>query len=114
VPFLLGLFWKRGGTRAAVAAMSVGLVVRLTLFVLTPTMYGVPNDVLYVENSWVSASFDGWPTMYAAVASLLAYLLAAAVWPRTVAEEAWALTDVAPAAATVGEGDEEETVPVLA
>ncbi|MBO9553444.1 sodium:solute symporter family protein [Cellulomonas sp.] len=117
VPFLLGLFWKRGGTRAAVAAMAVGLTVRLVLFVLTPTMYGVPNDVLYIENSWIDATFDGWPTMYAAVASLVSYLVAAFVWPRTVAEEAWALTDVAPARATVGaagEGDEEETVPVLA
>ncbi|WP_298459833.1 sodium:solute symporter family protein [uncultured Cellulomonas sp.] len=93
VPFLLGLFWKRGGTRAAVAAMVTGLVVRITLFVLTPTMYGVPNDVAYLPNDLVPASFDGWPTMYGALASLLAYLVAAAVWPRAVTEEAWAIAD---------------------
>jgi solute:Na+ symporter, SSS family len=93
VPFLLGLFWKRGGTRAAVAAMVTGLVVRITLFVLTPTMYGVPNDVLHVPNDLVQASFDGWPTVYGALASLLAYLLAAAVWPRSVTEEAWSIAD---------------------
>jgi SSS family solute:Na+ symporter len=93
VPFLLGLFWKRGGTRAAVAAMATGLVVRLTLFVLTPTMYGVPNDVLHIPNDVVQASFDGWPTVYGALASLTAYLAAAAVWPRTVTEEAWSIAD---------------------
>ena len=93
VPFLLGLFWQRGGARAAVAAMATGLVVRLTLFVLTPTMYGVPNDVAYVPNDLISASFDGWPTMYGALASLAAYLLAATVWPRTVVEEAWSIAD---------------------
>lgn len=87
-PFLLGLFWRRGGTSAAVAAMVTGLVVRLTLFVLTPTMYGLPNDVLHVPNDLVEASFDGWPTLYAAVASLAAYLVAAAVRPRRVPVEA--------------------------
>ncbi|MDC7121952.1 sodium:solute symporter family protein [Cellulomonas fimi] len=98
VPFLLGLFWKRGGRDAAVAAMAVGLTVRLGLFVLTPTIYGVPNDVLYVPNDLVPATFDGWPTFYGAITSLLAYLVVAFLRPRSVAEEAWALTDTAPAA----------------
>ena len=30
-PFLLGVFWRRGGTAAAVAAMATGLVVRFGL-----------------------------------------------------------------------------------
>jgi SSS family solute:Na+ symporter len=110
VPFLLGMFWKRGGTRAAVAALAVGLTVRITLFVLTPTMYGVPNDVLHVPNSLVDASFDGWPTFYGAAASLLAYVVAALVWPRTVTEEAWALADGLPSGAgtaATAEGDAE-------
>jgi SSS family solute:Na+ symporter len=93
VPFLLGLFWQRGGTRAAVAAMVAGLVVRIGLFVLTPTMYGVPNDVAYLPNDLVPATFDGWPTVYGALASLVAYLVAAAFWPRTVTEEAWSIAD---------------------
>ncbi len=63
------------------------------LFVLTPTMYGVPNDVLYVPNGLVDATFDGWPTIYGGLASLVAYLVAALVWPRTVVEEAWAIAD---------------------
>ena len=102
VPFILGLFWKRGGTRAAVAALVVGVGVRLVLFALTPTVYGVPNDVWYIPNDLVDASFDGWPTFWGFGASLLAYLVAAAVWPRTVTEEAWAIADGMP----------DETVPV--
>ena len=82
VPFLLGLFWRRGGTSAAVAAMVAGLGVRLVLFALTPTMYGVPNDVLHVSNDLVDATFDGWPTMIGAATSLVAYLVAALVRPR--------------------------------
>ncbi|HEY8717509.1 sodium:solute symporter family protein [Pengzhenrongella sp.] len=99
VPFLLGVFWRRGGTRAAVAALVVGLTVRLGLFVLTPTMYGVPNDVLYVHNTLVPATFDGWPTMYGALASLVAYVVAAMAWPRTITEEAWAIADGLPSEA---------------
>jgi SSS family solute:Na+ symporter len=96
VPFILGLFWKRGGTRAAVAALVVGVGVRVVLFVLTPTIYGVPNDVWYIPNTWIDASFDGWPTFYGFGASLIAYLVAAAIWPRTVTEEAWAIADGMP------------------
>ena len=96
VPFILGLFWKRGGTRAAIAALVVGVTVRLTLFVLTPTVYGVPNDVWYIPNDLVDASFDGWPTFWGFGASLLAYLVAAAIWPRSVTEEAWAIADGMP------------------
>lgn len=96
VPFILGLFWKRGGTRAAVAALVVGVTVRLVLFALTPTVYGVPNDVWYIPNTLIDASFDGWPTFYGFGASLLAYLVAAALWPRTVSEEAWAIADGMP------------------
>ena len=96
VPFILGLFWKRGGTRAAVAALVVGVGVRLVLFVLTPTVYGVPNDVWYIPNDLIDASFDGWPTFWGFGASLLAYLVAAALWPRTVTEEAWAIADGMP------------------
>ena len=84
VPFLLGLFWKRGGTSAAVAAMVAGLGVRLVLFVLMPTMYGVPNDLLHVPNGLLDASFDGWPTMYGAVVSLVAYVVVALARPRHV------------------------------
>ncbi len=82
VPFLLGLFWRRSSTTAAGAAIAVGLLVRLVLFAVTPTMYGVPNTLLYVENDVVGAGFDGWPTFLAAVASLAAFLVATLLRPR--------------------------------
>ncbi|OBB37959.1 sodium:solute symporter family protein [Mycobacterium sp. 852002-51961_SCH5331710] len=75
VPFILGLVWRRGTTTAAMAAMGVGLVVRLVLFVLTPTIYGVDNTILYVQNDLVPASFDGWPTFIAFAASIVTYVV---------------------------------------
>ncbi|UBU08906.1 sodium:solute symporter family protein [Nonomuraea gerenzanensis] len=74
VPFVLGFWWRRGGAPAAMAALTVGLVVRLALFVITPTMYGAPNTLLYLPNTLVDATFDGWPTFIALGASLIAYL----------------------------------------
>lgn len=81
VPFVLGLFWRRGTAVAAMAAVVVGLAVRLVLFAMTPTMFGVDNTILYVENGLIDASFDGWPTMIAFAASLLAYVAVAMVTP---------------------------------
>ncbi len=79
VPFVLGLYWRRGGTAAAaVAAIAVGLVVRLGLFAMTPTMYGgVDNTIFYVENGFFDATFDGYPTFIAFAASLIAYVVVA-------------------------------------
>ncbi|WP_326594781.1 sodium:solute symporter family protein [Streptomyces sp. NBC_01803] len=77
VPFVLGLFWRRGTAAAATAAIVVGSAVRLTLFVLTPTIYGADNNLLHVSNDVFTAEFDGWPTFLAAAASLLAYLVVA-------------------------------------
>ncbi|KQY23043.1 sodium:solute symporter [Cellulomonas sp. Root485] len=110
VPFILGLFWKRGGTRAAVAALVVGVTVRLVLFVLTPTVYGVPNDVWYIPNDLIDASFDGWPTFWGFGASLIAYLVAAAIWPRTVSEEAWSIADGMPDETVVAPREPEPAV----
>ncbi|MCD5351023.1 sodium:solute symporter family transporter [Kineosporia mesophila] len=74
-PFLLGLFWKRSTSTAALVAAGVGLVVRLVLLALVPTLYGVPNDLFYIENSMVDAGLDGWATMVAAAVSLLAFVV---------------------------------------
>ena len=75
VPFILGLVWRRGTTTAAVASIAVGFVVRIGLFVMTPTMFGVENTILYIPNNVVSASFDGWPTFIAFAAGLLTYVV---------------------------------------
>ncbi|PQP49768.1 sodium:solute symporter family protein [Mycolicibacterium austroafricanum] len=74
VPFILGLYWRRGAVKAAMAAMVVGFVVRVGLFVLTPTIYGVDNTILYIPNTLVGAAFDGWPTFIAFAAAILTYV----------------------------------------
>lgn len=81
VPFVLGLVWRRGNGVAALASIAVGLVVRLVLFALTPTMFGVDNTILYIENPVFDASFDGWPTLIAFAASLLTYVGVALALP---------------------------------
>lgn len=89
VPFVLGHWWRRAGTAAAAAAMGVGLVVRLTLFALTPTIYGVDNTLLYVPNSVFGPGFDGWPTFIAFAASLAAFsVVTLAARPAPVQETA--------------------------
>lgn len=81
IPYVFGLFWKRGGKHAAFLSLILGVSVRLVLFVLTPTIYGVPNDVLYIPNHLLTADFDGWPTFIAAAVSLVAYVIGAMIWP---------------------------------
>ena len=78
-PFVLGLVWRRGTSTAAFTAIGVGLVVRLVLFAMTPTMYGVENTMLYFDNTVFSATFDGWPTFISFAASLMSYLAVAMV-----------------------------------
>jgi len=77
VPFVLGHYWSRATAAAATASIVVGLAVRIGLFVVTPTIYGVPNTLLYLPNDVVGAGFDGWPTFIAALASLTAFVTVA-------------------------------------
>jgi SSS family solute:Na+ symporter len=86
-PFLLGVFWKQPGVTAALAGIIAGLATRLTFLVLTPTLYGVPNDLLYIENSVVTSQFDGWATMLAAVVGFGTYALVGAVRARPEVEQ---------------------------
>lgn len=79
VPFVLGLYWQRGGAAAAAAAIVAGIGVRLVSFVLTPTIYGVDNTLLYIPNDVVTSALDGWSTVWAGAASLVAYVAVAAV-----------------------------------
>ena len=81
VPFILGLVWRRGTAAAALVSIVVGLAVRLVLFVMTPTMYGLDNTILYIPNGVFDASFDGWPTFIAFGASLVTYVAIALVTP---------------------------------
>jgi solute:Na+ symporter, SSS family len=120
VPFVLGLFWRRGRSTAAMAAIVVGLVVRLVLFALTPTIFGVDNTILYVENGFVDASFDGWPTLIAFLASLVTYLAVALATPPApirgldirVAEDLDDALDEVAAEIEFGDLDQPADVPV--
>ncbi|MFI6400533.1 sodium:solute symporter family protein [Rhodococcus coprophilus] len=77
VPFILGLFWKRGDARAVAAAAICGIGVRVGFFVLTPTIYGVDNTLLYIPNDLVTAAADGWTTFLGGIISLVAYVTVA-------------------------------------
>ncbi len=83
-PFIFGHYWRRASTVAAVAAITVGTILRVGFFVLTPTIYGVPNTLLYIPNSLVGGGFDGWATVLAAAASLVVFVGVALVRPPTV------------------------------
>ncbi|MDQ1129282.1 sodium:solute symporter family protein [Microbacterium sp. SORGH_AS_0888] len=85
-PFLIGVFWKRPGVVAALSAIAVGFVVRMVFLALTPTLYGLPNDILYVPNDLVGAEFDGWATLVAAVIGFGVYVAVAIVSPRRSTE----------------------------
>jgi SSS family solute:Na+ symporter len=74
VPFILGHYWQRSCASAALTAIVVGSVVRVGLFVLTPTIYGQDNTLLYVANDVIGPGFDGWPTFIAAAVSLTAFV----------------------------------------
>ena len=81
VPFILGLVWRRGTMRAAIAAMVIGFVVRLVLFAMSPTIYGVDNTILYFENGFITTAFDGWPTFIAFAAALATYVAVSLATP---------------------------------
>ncbi len=82
--FVLGHYWSRITPLAAAAAIAVGVAVRLVLFVLTPTMYGVENTVLHLPNDIFGPGFDSWPTFIAPVASLLAFVAVALARPAPI------------------------------
>ena len=53
----------------------VGLVVRMVFLVLTPTLYGVRNNLLFMDNDLFGPGFDGWATLIAAVAGVGAFVI---------------------------------------
>lgn len=86
-PFILGLFWRGSTSTAALVGCAVGVVVRVVLLALTPTLYGVPNDLLHVDNDLVGAGFDGWATFVAFAAGAGAFVVTALATRSHDAEE---------------------------
>lgn len=87
-PFLVSVYWKRPGVTALLVSVTVGFIVRVGFLALTPTLYGVPNDILYIPNDIVTADFDGFATLLAFAISFGVFLLVTALSPRTAAEVA--------------------------
>jgi SSS family solute:Na+ symporter len=85
-PLVLGLFWKKASAIAVLIGAGVGLVVRLTFLSLTPTMYGVPNDLLYIPNDLLTVDIDGWSTLISAVIGIGTFVLVSFLKPRSEAD----------------------------
>jgi SSS family solute:Na+ symporter len=85
-PFIFGVFWKRPGAVAALTAIGVGFVVRMTFLALTPTLYGVPNDIFYIPNTLVGPEFDGWATLVAAAIGFATFIAVSLISGRRPAE----------------------------
>lgn len=76
-PFALGLFWSKANTPAALAAIVLGSGTRLAFFVLTPTVYGAENTLIYLPNDLIPATFDGLPTLISPLVGLGAFVILA-------------------------------------
>lgn len=81
-PFIFGVYWRRPGPSAYLAAAGVGLVVRLTFLALTPTLYGVDNNIFYIPNSIVGPGFDGWATLISAAIAFGTFIVVGLLKPR--------------------------------
>ncbi len=75
VPLTGGLFWTRSTWQGAVACIIVGSITRLILFVLMPTMFGVDNTLLYIQNNLFTADFDGFPTLISPLVGLVVFII---------------------------------------
>ncbi len=113
-PFILGVFWKRPGVTAALGAAAAGLVVRLVFLALTPTLYGVENDLFYIPNTLVGPEFDGWATLVAAAVGFGTYALIGALHRRSDAQLLNELAELAELELEQSEvRDEPERVPAV-
>ena len=71
--FALGTFWL-ANKRAAIYSIIIGGSLRLLFFIFTPTIFGVPNTLLYIKNNIFTESFDGWATIIPFIISLFVYI----------------------------------------
>lgn len=75
IPLVFGIYRPDIATApAALAGMVSGSSVRLAFFVLLPTTYAIPNNLLYIENSLVPAGWDGLVTFIAPLVALSVFL----------------------------------------
>jgi len=75
MPLAFGLYWSDiATTPAALTSMVAGSLTRLGFFVLVPTTYGIPNNLLYFQNDIFTAAFDGIPTFIAPAVALVVFV----------------------------------------
>ncbi|MGB6181810.1 MAG: sodium:solute symporter family protein [Rhodococcus sp. (in: high G+C Gram-positive bacteria)] len=86
-PFIGGLFWRRSTVTAALVSAVVGGGVRIVFLIFTPTIFGAPNDLFYIENTVFGAGFDGWATMVAFAVAVTAFVVTARLTEHSVEEE---------------------------
>ena len=79
VPLVLGLYWSRVNTSAALAAILGGSIMRLVTFALSPQIYGMENTLLYIPNNTIFSDpvFDGLPTLISPLFSLILSVIVA-------------------------------------
>lgn len=75
VPLVGGLFWAKSTWKGALACIMVGTTTRLVFFVLMPTVFGIGNTLLYIENPIFTADFDGFPTLISPLLGLLVFVI---------------------------------------
>ncbi len=73
-PFVCAFYFKTTDPNAAIYAIYTGFIVRLLFGILTPTTFGLPNNILYIENSFLTANFDGLGTIIAPLSAFAVYL----------------------------------------
>jgi SSS family solute:Na+ symporter len=86
VPFVFGLFWSKSTREAALSAIVVGVVSRLVFFFLSPTTYGLPNNLLYIDNSLITPAFDGFPTFISPLLAIGTFVVVALVTAESEAD----------------------------
>ncbi len=79
IPYILGMYWSKANTPAALAAILAGATSRIGLFLLMPETYGLENTLLYIPNDVFTVAFDGYPTFLCALLSLGVFVTVAMV-----------------------------------
>lgn len=85
-PFAFGLFRSTSTRKAAISVILVGVTSRLAFFFLSPTTYGLPNNLLYIENSLITPAFDGFPTFISPLLAIGTFVVIALVTDESEAD----------------------------
>ncbi|MGP1385570.1 MAG: sodium:solute symporter family protein [Thainema sp.] len=88
VPLLGGLFWTKSTRQGALACIIAGSITRLIFFALMPTMFGIENTLFYLPNGFLTADFDGFPTLISPLVGLIAFVVVSRLTYKPLEAEA--------------------------